>query len=83
MAARTTSRLDDRCVGFVADGQLVVVETDDDWFLGTAELTADTLIVRSGFVGRPVVLAHEEVTRIAPVGEYFTDDEAGPADLVP
>ena len=53
---------------------MLVVETDDDWFVGTVELTADTVIVRSGFVGRPVVLAHEQVMRVAPVGEYLNGD---------
>jgi hypothetical protein len=68
-------------VGFLADGELVVVETEGDWFLGTVELTADMVIVRSGFVGRPVVLAHEEVIRVAPAGEYVSDEEDPSDDL--
>lgn len=63
-------------MGFLAAGALVVVETDDDWFLGTVEVTQDALIVRNGFVGRPTVLAHEDVVRVAPVEEYLDVDEA-------
>jgi hypothetical protein len=48
-------------MGFLADGELVVIETDDDRFLGTAEVLADVIVVRSGFVGRPTVVAHEDV----------------------
>jgi hypothetical protein len=62
-------------MGLLADGELVVVETEDDLFLGTAEVLADVIVVRSGFVGRPVVLAHEDVMRVTPFSE-FTD----PAD---
>lgn len=40
----------------LAAGELMVVETEDDWFLGTVEVAGDALIVGSGFVGRPVVL---------------------------
>lgn len=54
-----------------AAGELVVVETEDDWFLGTVELAGDVLIVRSGFVGRPVVLAAEDDRRIVPAAEYL------------
>jgi hypothetical protein len=58
-------------MGFLADGELVVVETEDDWFLGTAELTSDSVVIRNGFVGRPAVLAHEDVHRIVPAREYL------------
>ena len=61
---------------FLAAGELVVVETDDDWYLGTAEVTPDALIVRNGFVGRPTVLAHEDVVRVVPAVEYL-DADAG------
>ncbi|MDB5876465.1 MAG: hypothetical protein JWQ07_5907 [Ramlibacter sp.] len=52
-------------------GELMVVETEDDWFLGTVELTADGLAVRNGFVGRPRVLAPEEVLRVVPAAGYL------------
>ena len=61
-------------MGFLAAGELVVVETEDDWFLGTAELTVDCLIVRTGFVGRPTLLAHEDVLRILPAVDYLDPD---------
>ena len=63
-------------MGFLAAGALVVVETEDDWYLGTAEVTQDALIVRNGFVGRPTVLAHEDVVRVVPVEEYLDEDES-------
>ncbi len=56
-------------------GELAVVETDDDWFLGTVELTADVLIIRTGFVGRPAVVPHEDVVRVVPAVEYLAEDE--------
>lgn len=62
-------------MGFLAAGELVVVETEDDWYLGAAEVTPDGLIVRSGFVGRPVVLAHEDVVRVVPASEYVDVEE--------
>jgi hypothetical protein len=49
----------------------VVVETEDDWFLGTVVLTADGVVVRTGLVGRPTVLAPEEVLRVVPAAEYL------------
>lgn len=51
-------------VGWLAQGELVVVETEEDRFVGTAEVTEHTIVVRSGRVGRPVVLAHEQVVRV-------------------
>lgn len=63
-------------MGFLAAGELVVVETDDDWYLGTAEVTPEALIVRTGFVGRPTVLAHEDVVRVVAAVEYLDTDES-------
>lgn len=56
-------------MGWLADGELLVVETEDDWFVGTVEVLPDVLVVRSGFVGRPVVLPHEDVVRVTPAVE--------------
>lgn len=60
-------------MGFLADAELVVIETDDDRFLGTAEVLADVVVVRSGCVGRPTVVAHEDITRVTLFSEW---DEA-------
>lgn len=57
-------------MGFLADGELVVLETDDDRFLGTAEVLVDVVVVRSGFVGRPTVVAHEDITRVTLFSEW-------------
>ena len=56
-------------MGWLADGELLVVETDDDRFLGTVEVLAEVLIVRSGFRGHPVVLRHEDVMRVTLASE--------------
>lgn len=56
-------------MGFLAAGELVV-ETEEDWFVGTAELTGDALIVRSGYAGRLVVLPHEAMVRVVPAAEW-------------
>jgi hypothetical protein len=58
-------------MGFLAAGERVVVETEDDWFLGTVELTADGVVVRNGLVGRPTVLAPEDVLRVVRAAEYL------------
>jgi hypothetical protein len=57
-------------MGLLAGGELVVVETEDDLFLGTAEVLADVVVVRSGFVGHPKILAHEDVVRVTPFSEW-------------
>jgi hypothetical protein len=56
-------------VGFLGHGELMLVETDENWFLGTVEVTVDALVVRSGFVGRPVLVPHDEVVRIVLASE--------------
>lgn len=59
-------------MGWLAHGELVVVETDDDWFLGTAEVLEIGIVVRNGFAGRPVTLDHDDVVRVTPHAD-FTD----------
>lgn len=49
-------------MGWLAHGELVVVETEDDLFLGTAEVLVDVLVVRNGLVGCPMLLSHEDVS---------------------
>jgi hypothetical protein len=50
-------------------GELVVIETDDDVWLGTAEVVDGTFVVRSGYVGRPVVLEADDVVSMVPATE--------------
>jgi hypothetical protein len=50
----------------LAQGELVVVETDDDLHLGTVEVVEGALVVRSGYVGRPVLLDADEVVSVTP-----------------
>jgi hypothetical protein len=48
-----------------AHGDLVVVETQDDALLGTAEVVDGYLVIRSGYVGRPTVVALEDVEGVS------------------
>lgn len=57
-------------MGWLAGGELLVVETEDDWFLGSVELRAEVLVVRSGLRGHPTSVPHEDVVRIVPYGEF-------------
>jgi len=50
----------------MAQGEVVVVESERGTFLGTVELRDGEVIVRSGYVGRPVVLGAHEVISIVP-----------------
>jgi hypothetical protein len=56
-------------MGVLGGGELLVVETEDDWFLGVVEVLGDVLVVRSGFRGRPAVVRHEDVVRVVPLGD--------------
>jgi hypothetical protein len=60
----------DEGMGWLAGGELLVVETEDDWFLGSVELRAEVLVVRSGLRGHPTSVPHEDVVRIVPYGEF-------------
>lgn len=68
--ARTGTWEDHQVRYFLADGDLVVVETDDDHYLGTAEVRGGQLIVRNGFVGRPVLLDLADVQCVIPASEH-------------
>jgi hypothetical protein len=59
-----------RVRNMLAHGELVVVETDEDGWLGTAEVRDGDLVVRSGFRGHPVVVAIEDVERITLASEH-------------
>ena len=48
----------------LANGEVVVVETEKGRYLGTVEVSDGSFIVRSGFVGRPVVLSAAEVVSV-------------------
>jgi hypothetical protein len=53
----------------LAAGQLLVVETEDDAWIGTVEVTEDALVVRTGLRGHPAVVPLEDVERIIPATE--------------
>lgn len=50
-------------------GELVVVETEDDLWLGTVEVVGATFVIRSGYVGRPVVVDVDDVLSVVPANE--------------
>ncbi|MFN2538751.1 MAG: hypothetical protein ABR549_11500 [Mycobacteriales bacterium] len=60
----------------LAHGEVVVVSTDDDQFLGTVEIVDGTAVIRSGYVGRPVLVPLEEIVAVLPAHEHpdVTDD---------
>ena len=57
----------------IAHGELVVVETEDEAFLGTAELTAAGIVVRTGYRGHPVLIAAQDVVSISPASEALDE----------
>ncbi|MCU1603498.1 MAG: hypothetical protein JWO22_4207 [Frankiales bacterium] len=48
-------------------GEIVVVETEKDRWVGTAEMRADQIVVRSGRAGRPKLIDAHEIVRITPL----------------
>jgi hypothetical protein len=54
----------------VAHGEIVVIETDEDLFLGTCEIADGNAIVRSGYVGRPVLIPIEDIESITPATDH-------------
>ena len=59
---------------YLSYGEPVVVETDDDRYIGTAEVVGDFVLVRSGRAGRPFKIPLDHVVRITAPGE---DDLTG------
>ena len=47
-----------------------MVETEEELHLGTVEVVEGALVVRSGYVGRPVVLDACEVLSLTPASEH-------------
>lgn len=60
---------------FLGHGELMLVETEDDRFLGTVEVVGDELVVRSGFVGRPTLVPQEDVVRVWLASELDLDED--------
>lgn len=49
-----------------SQGEMVVVETEDDQFLGFVENQGDTVIVRTGRRGHPTILQRADIESILP-----------------
>ena len=62
-------------MGFLAGGELVVIETEDDQFLGTAEVDDDCLVIRPGYVGRPLRVPLADVIRLTLASEHDAVEE--------
>jgi hypothetical protein len=54
----------------IAHGELVVVETEDDVYLGTAEFRNGSVIVRTGYRGHPTRVPMQDVTGITVASEH-------------
>ena len=50
-------------------GEAVIVETEKDRWVGTAELRADHVVIRTGRAGRPKLVDADAIIRIVPLGE--------------
>lgn len=49
---------------------IFVVETADDAFLGTIEFVEGGIVVRNGYVGRPVFVEQASLVRVLPADEH-------------
>ena len=54
----------------MAHGEIVVIETDEDLFLGTCEIAGGNAIVRSGYVGRPVLIPIDDIESIVSATDH-------------
>lgn len=61
---RTITGIMDVMRNLMANGEVLVVETELHRFLGTVEVRDGEFVVRSGFVGRPVVLSASDVVSV-------------------
>ena len=53
-----------------ADGLFVIETADGDAFIGQLDFDKQAVSVHSGFVGRPPVVAQEDVVSITPAAEH-------------
>ncbi len=52
------------------DGQFVVIETEDDHYLGTITVDREAVTVHTGFVGRPPVVPVADIESIVPAEQH-------------
>jgi hypothetical protein len=49
---------------------LMVVETEDDIFLGTLEVNGETVKVKTGLPGRPTILRLDDIEDLTPAIDH-------------
>ena len=54
----------------LSHGEVLVVTTDEDQFLGTVEIVDGMAVIRSGYVGRPVLVPVEDIVAVQPAHEH-------------
>lgn len=50
--------------------EIFVVETDDDILIGMIEFVKGAVIVRNGFVGRPMRVLSRDIVRVLPAEDH-------------
>jgi hypothetical protein len=55
---------------FLAHGEMVVVETESDHYLGTVEVVDGQVVIRSGLRGHPTSVPLSEVMRVTPAADH-------------
>lgn len=53
-----------------ADGLFVIETTEGEVFIGQLEFDKQAVAIHSGFVGRPPVIAQQDVLSIVPAAEH-------------
>jgi hypothetical protein len=65
------------------NGAFVVVEREDDLFLGTAQIDGQNVIIHSGLQGRPAVLSLWDIDAYKVVNALAQAVEVDASDLTP
>lgn len=61
------------------EGEFVVVETDNDWYLGTLRLHAGRVTVYTGYTGRPPVIDVLDIESVTAAADHAAVEHALPA----
>lgn len=61
---------------------IFVVETNDDILLGMVEFVEGGIVVRDGFVGRPIIVPADEIVRLTAAEEHPLIETADSVDYI-